>query len=202
LSKNRASLYAAQPTGEVRVFNNASTRDGSVTPDRTITPMVATPITSTFGVAVDTANNILYLGVAPSSIMVFANADTANGSLPPARTLTFSQGIGSFYLDSDRDILYVARSDGKIVVFDQAHMLAAGTSPNRTMTLSSGQLFVFVDVPVNRLYAVNGTTGFIISGANVAADPMLSATPISVSPPSPSSTPPLLSAVAAAAPRP
>jgi len=193
------TLYAVEPTGEVRVFNNASTLDGAVAPDRTITPNIGAAINSTFGVVVDAGQDMLYVGVAPSSssIVVFNNAATANATLAPDRTLNFSAAVGSFCLDQDRDILYVAQSDGRIVSFDNASALATGTpTPNRTMTLttittSSKQLFVTVDTDNNRLYAVNGTTVFIVSGASIADDAMLGATQLTVSP---AST--LLSAVA------
>src|SRR5262245_28435980 len=56
-------LYVAEQTGEVRVFSNASALDGSVTPDRTITPNIGATINSTSGVAVDIniARNKLYV---------------------------------------------------------------------------------------------------------------------------------------------
>jgi hypothetical protein len=196
------TLYAVEPTGEVRVFNNASTLDGSVAPDRTITPNIGAAINSTFGVAVDAGNKILYVGVVPSSsrVIVFDNADTANATVMPNRTVTFLAAVGSFCLDQDRDILYVAQSDGKILSFDGASTLTGTPAPKRTMTLpvptttsSSKQPFISVDVDNNRLYAVNGTTVFIVSGASVADDAMLGATQLTVSP-----TSTLFSAVAVA----
>jgi hypothetical protein len=183
-------LYAVEPSGEVRAFNNASTLNGSVTPARTIVPNIGTAIASTFGVALDSVRNLLYVGVAPSSssIVVFNNAATANGTLAPNRTLTFALAVGSFFLDDSRDILYVAQDNGQILVFDNASALATGTpTANRTLTLpvpttstASKQLFIFVDVTNNRLYAVNGTTGFIVSGASIADDGMLASTQINV----------------------
>src|SRR4029077_19400564 len=109
--------------------------------------------------------------------IVFNNADTANATLAPDRTVNFPAAVGSFCLDQDRDILYVAQSDGRILSFNGASTLTGTPTPNRTMTLpvpttttSSKQLFVTVDTDNNRLYAVNGTTAFIISGASVAND--------------------------------
>jgi len=185
------TLYAVEPTGEVRVFNNASGLDGSVTPDRTITPNIGAAINSTFGVVVDAGQNMLYAGVVTSSprIIVFNNADTANATLPADRTLTFAAAVGSFCVDQDRDILYVAQSDGRILSFNRASILSGTSPPNRTITLpvpttttSSKQLFVTVDTDNNRLYAVNGTTVFIVNGASIADDAMLGATQLTVSP--------------------
>ena len=134
------ALYVVEPSGEVHVFDNASALNGSVAPDRTITPNVGATINSTFGVAV--ARNLLYVGVAPSSssIVVFNNAETATGTLTPARTLNFALGVGSFCLDEVVDILYVALSDGVILVFDNASTLGANgipvtPVPDRIMTL-------------------------------------------------------------------
>jgi hypothetical protein len=50
-----------------------------------------------------------------------------------------------------------------------------------TVPTSSKQLFLTVDTDNNRLYAVNGTTAFIISGASVADDAMLGATQLNIS---------------------
>jgi hypothetical protein len=199
-------LYAVEPTGEVHAFNNASMLDGTVAPDRTITPNVVAPITSSFGVTVDAANNALYVGVASplSSILVFNNAATANAALTPDRTLNFALAVGSFCLDDDRDILYASMEDGVILVFDRASTLGMGAPvtpvPDRLMTLPvptttspSKQLYVSVDTVNNRLYAVNGTTVFIINGASIADDAMLGATQIALSTASS-----LLSAVAVA----
>jgi hypothetical protein len=188
------ALYAVEPSGEVHVFDNASALDGSVIPDRTIAPNVGSPVTSSFGIAVDaTEKNVLYVGVTASSsrIIAFKNADTVNTAqgvtLTPDRTLTFTSAVGSFGLDQDRDILYAAQSDGRILVLDSAST-RMDTTPNRTITLpvpvttsSSTQLRIFVDAANNRLYAVNGTTAFIVNGASIADDAMLGATQITVS---------------------
>lgn len=188
-------LYTVDPAGVVHVFDGASTRSGQTAPDRTITPdLGGSAVATTFGLAIDVGRDQLYVGVAtsPPGIVVFNNAGTANTTsapIAPDRTLSFATPVGSFFLDEDRDILYAAQSDGKIVVFDNASMLATGTPvPNRTMTLpvpattaSSQQLFIFVDTTNNRLYAVNGTTGFIVSGASIADDAMLGASQITVS---------------------
>lgn len=187
-------LYTVDSAGEVHVFDSAGTRNGQTTPDRTITPdLGGSAVASTFGLAVDVGRDLLYVGAAtPSpSIAVFNGASTINTTstpIAPNRTLSFAS-VGSFFLDEGRDILYAAQSDGKILVFDNASALTTGfPTPNRTMTLpvpastaSSQQLFISVDTTNNRLYAVNGTTGFIVSGASIADDAMLGATQITVS---------------------
>jgi len=201
-------LYTVDSAGVAHIFNAASTRSGQTVPDRTITPdLGGNAVATTFGIAVDVDRDELYVGVAtsPPRIVVFNNAGTANTTsapLAPDRTLSFATPVGSFFLDPVHDILYAAQSDGKIVVFDNASLLASGTPvPDRTMTLpvpattaSSRQLFIVVDTANNRLYAVNGTTAFIVSGASIADDAMLGATQITVSS---GAAPSLFSAVAA-----
>jgi hypothetical protein len=188
-------LYTVDPAGVVHVFDGASTRNGPTTPDRTITPdLGGSAVATTFGLAIDNGRDLLYVGVAtsPPGIVVFNNASTTNTTstpIAPNRTLSFATPVGSFCLDQERDILYVAQSDGRIVVFDNASTLATGTpTAKRTMTLpvpastaSSRQPFISVDTTNNRLYAVNGTTAFVVSGASVADDAMLGATQITVS---------------------
>jgi hypothetical protein len=188
-------LYTVDSAGEVHVFDSASTRNGQTTPDRAITPdLGGSAVASTFGLAIDVGRDLLYVGVATpsSSIVVFNNAGTANtpsAPIAPNRTLSFATPVGSFFLDEARDILYAAQSDGRILVFDNASTLATGTpTAKRIMTLpvppttaSSLQPFISVDTTNNRLYAVNGTTGFIVSGASIADDAMLAATQITVS---------------------
>src|SRR5207247_2250872 len=60
-------LYTVDPAGEVHVFNNASTRSGTTTPDRTVTPDLGTfMVVTTFGIAVDKTRDLLYVGIAPN----------------------------------------------------------------------------------------------------------------------------------------
>jgi len=159
-------LYTVDPFGEVHVFNNPTTPAGATTVVRIITPDTGTAtISTTFGLAIDVGKDMLYLGAnfsGSSNIIVFNNASTAGtgptttSPLAPNRTLTFAQGIGSFFLDTAGDRLYAAQSDGKILVFDNASTLASGPiTPNRTIDPTDGvQNFIFVDTSRNKLYAV------------------------------------------------
>jgi hypothetical protein len=196
-------LYTVDPAGEVHIFNNASSRTGQTTPERTITPNLGANTTIfTFGIAIDVSKNMLYVGVQfpTSGIIVFNNASTAattpSTSLAPDRTLNFSLGVESFFLDTAHDRLYVAQFNGPILVFDSASTLATGTTPtpNRTITLGTTTNFVFVDTTHDRLYAVNNGTGYIINNASAAdgPGPFAGDTVITVT----ASTPPLFSAVA------
>jgi hypothetical protein len=176
-------------SGVINIFNNAHTINGSTTPSRTITPdFGASSVFSTFGIAIDTTSrNMLYVGVnfnGATRIVVFNNATTADttggAALAPDRTLDFATAPGAFYLDTVHDRLYTAQFNGPILVFDIASGLMTGTvTPSRTISLlitqtsfSSSQLYIFVDTTNDRLYAVNGTDGFILNGASTANDPI------------------------------
>jgi len=81
-------LYVADLTGDVHAFNNASTRNGATTPDRTVTPdLGTTQVIFPFGIAVDKARDLLYIGIVPSGspafMIVFNGASTANTNTMP-----------------------------------------------------------------------------------------------------------------------
>jgi len=159
-------LYVADVTGDVHAFNNASTRNGATTPDRTVTPNLGTTqVLFPFGIAVDRARDLLYVGFVPSGspafMVVFNGASTANTntapnqSRMPDRTITLP-GAGSFHLDEANDRLYVSRFDGFVWVFDTASGLTGTPTQNRTINMvNTVQNFIFVDTSRNKLYGVS-----------------------------------------------
>ena len=186
-------LYSADLNAEVHVFNNASTLNGpaSKTPDRTVTPN-AGAIIGTFGVAVDTVKDKLYVGAVPNAaspfIMVYDGAAAANtntipnNSRVPDRTITIS-GAGAFYVDQAADVLYVSLFNGLVWIFNNASTLNGTlTVPDRVIDLALGQVvaqiqyYIFVDKSRDKLYAVgnevSGTASilFIIDNASTAND--------------------------------
>lgn len=182
LDVTRDVLYTLASGGEVHIFNNASARNGLTFPNRTITADLGTSTVATeYGIAIDTARDMLYVGLAlnsGTSIVVFNNAhaaDTANASpLAPDRVLSFPKPLGSFYLDIANDRLYASEFDGAILIFDNASTLATGApTPDRTITLGATQNFIFVDAAHDRLYAVGNDTaanagiGYTINQASI-----------------------------------
>ena len=161
-------LYTVDFRGEVHVFNNPTTPAGASTVVRIISPdLGATTVLTTFGLAIDVSNNMLYVGAVfsgtgSSNIIVFNDASTAGTApttttpLAPNRTLTFAQAIGSFFLDTAHDRLYAAQFDGKILVFDNVSQLISGPiTANRTIDPGDGvQNHIFVDTSRDKLYAV------------------------------------------------
>ena len=192
LNRSDGKLYSVDFAGEVHVFNSPIAQPTVVS--RLINAdLGATTITGTFGLALDTTNNMLYVGAVfsgtgSSNIIVFNNASTV-GTAPttitpvaPDRTLSFAQAVISFHLDTVNDRLYTAHHDGFVRVFDNAHTLVTGSpTPDRTIDLGGGMsidTYIFVDTTRNKLYAVasntlqaSGALG-IIDNASTANDPV------------------------------
>ena len=183
-------LYSADGNGTVRVYNNAMALSGNVNPTRMITPDLGTPASSfAFSIAVDLSRNLLYVGVRQPDgrIIVFNNQstlDTTGGpAVAPSKTLTFTGGAGSFYLDTMNNRLYVAQPSGMVLVFDSASTLVSGAqTANRSFQLGAlaSQKYIFVDVANNRLYGVGENTVFIIPNASTADGPGVTGTVLAV----------------------
>jgi len=168
-------LYAAELNGEVHVYNNASSASGLLAPSRSITPDVgSSTIVSTFGVAVDLARDMLYVGVDTGSarILVFHNQSSLNtsGGSPraPDRTILVTD-VRSLYLDAAGNRLYTAQTSGIIRIFDGASTLNGGVVANRTFTLGTSEPDIFVDTVNDRLYCVGGNLVFIVPNASTAS---------------------------------
>lgn len=181
-------LYAAEPRGDVHVYNGAATLSGSVTPNRSIKPDLGTEeVFFNFGVAVDLARDLLYVGVVPSDsrIIVYENQSSISVSpgtaVTPNRILNIAGGASSFYLDAANDRLYVAITGGPIRVYDNASGLTTGTPQHdRTFTLGDTQKYIFVDPGSNRLYGVSENLVYIIPNASTAHGPSVTGTVITV----------------------
>jgi DNA-binding beta-propeller fold protein YncE len=120
-------LYVANSSdASVLVFDNISTKNGNVAPDRTISGLV-TPT----DVSVDTTKDLLYVAD-DSDILVFDSASTATGTVTPAQDLSVTFTISAIFIDAANDRLYVAdAADNAIDVFDNASTL---TTSNVTAT--------------------------------------------------------------------
>ena len=158
-------LYVGDDVNNVKVFSPASTASSMSTP-RLVTGMT-TPI---HGVAVDAANNILYVSNENSTthqISVFDNADAVTNAAP-SRTITptvstVNQPVGGISVDATRNLLYVAPGSGNgIMVFTTASAANGAIPPAKTLTITPapGILKVVVDAVNDRLYAV-GSNGHI-----------------------------------------
>jgi hypothetical protein len=116
-------LYVANNSdSSVLVFDNISTKNGNVAPDRTISGPLVTPT----DVSIDTTKDLLYVAD-DTDILVFASASTATGNATPVQDLTVSFTIAAIFIDAAHDRLYVAdAADNAIDVFDNASTLPTG----------------------------------------------------------------------------
>jgi len=181
LDAARNILYAATnflgATQNVQVFDNASTASAA-TASRTLTFSIRT----IGDIALDATRNILYVyGTDPtgfSELLSFDNASTLSGAVTPNRVVSFPDSGGTgpigIFIDSANDRLYVPRSGGTIAVFNGASMVSGNVTttalPARNITLPVSTFsVVFVDVPADRLYAVDAGGISIIAGASTAS---------------------------------
>jgi len=139
-------------THQISVFDSADTVT-TAAPSRTITPTVSAVNQPVGGISLDAAHDLLY--VAPGSggngIMVFGTASTANGSIPPAKTLTITSapGILSVLVDSVNDRLYAVGSNGHIYLVEAVGTLTSGTATAKDASLSNGGMLTAVAVNPN-----------------------------------------------------
>jgi hypothetical protein len=168
-------LYVADTSSVIRVFDNASTTT-SATPARSITLSTGG---SVFGVAVDVSKNILYALVSQSSapnysVRVIEAANALDGSVTPTRTIELNSTITNcgLFLDAAADRLYIGTASTQVLVYESASTKSGTAStapPDRTIAFFPlGATKVAVDTANDRLYAVSGSSGFILSNASTA----------------------------------
>jgi len=134
---------------------------GTIMVDRTISG-IYTQISNNIGsLALDTANNRLYVGNG-MSILVFNNASQANGDPFVDRVITnnpASGNTGSLFLDTVNNRLYVGDDVVGVRVFDNASGITGATTSTRLINGNFGGSFqihgVAVDASKNILYVSN-----------------------------------------------
>lgn len=123
----------------VGVYDNASTIDGEITPDRTIN--VDVPNNSFFwGMSYDPSRDQLYLGNQRKGVGVYvvAEASEADGQVAPDRSIggTTNPIVGASQVDYDvaHDRLVVIDSrDDNVKVYDNASTLNGDVAPSRVI---------------------------------------------------------------------
>lgn len=104
-SSNDRLYLTDQIVPAIYVFDNASTINGNIAPDRTITGSNTT-FSDPIGLWLDSANDRLYVADAGASqVLVFDSASTINGNVAPSRTIIgsntgFSGPVG-LWLDTN-----------------------------------------------------------------------------------------------------
>ncbi len=177
-----SKLYVTNESGassSILVFNNASTANGNISPDRSITG-AATTITGPEGMWLDTGSDRLYIpNWNGNNILVFNNASTANGNIPPNRNIvgaltTFNEPTG-IWLDAASDTLYVANfGANSILVFNNASTTNGNVAPSRTISGAATTLglphSLWLDTASNTLYVANfgGNSILVFNNASTA----------------------------------
>lgn len=144
---------------------NPNPGPGVLTVDRIISGTYTSLSNNIGSLALDTANDRLYVGNG-TSILVFNGASTANGDIFPNRaiTVTGSPGIGntvSMFLDRTNDRLYVGDDVVGVRVFDSASTITSVAASTRLISGGLGTSFtirgVAVDAAKDILYVSNDT---------------------------------------------
>ncbi|MBU1237416.1 MAG: hypothetical protein KJ634_14460 [Gammaproteobacteria bacterium] len=172
-------LYAGDDLNGIWIIDNANSVNGSITPTRSITGNFTATYGGSFSINslyVDTVRDLLYVSVrifatgGGTSILVFNNARTANGSgLTPARTIHPSAYAGTIFLDAANDRLYLADPSAYTVrAFDSISTADGSVASNRTISMGISPAGLTVDIASNRLYVLNPSAVFIINNADIA----------------------------------
>lgn len=162
-------LYVANYTADsILVFNNASTANGDIAPDRTVAG-AATSLDGPAGIYVDTTRNILYIANYTGSVILsYNNAGTVSGDFGPSRTIASSTALNNpegIFVDVANNRLYVADPDSSYIsVFNNASTRWGDILPDRRIAgiPSYTPRDVFVDVANDRLYVANYDTDSIL----------------------------------------
>jgi 6-phosphogluconolactonase (cycloisomerase 2 family) len=126
-------LYVAN-NGDISIliFDNISTKNGNIAPERAIFGSLTTLVSPT-DLSLDKSRDLLYVAD-DTEVRVFSSASTANGNMPPARTLSLTFAVSAVFIDSANDRLYAADQLGNaIAVFDSASSLNGSVTANRTI---------------------------------------------------------------------
>jgi DNA-binding beta-propeller fold protein YncE len=158
-------LYVANTTANtILVFNNASTTNGDVAPNRTLAG-ATTSLNDPYGVFVDVTRDKLYvINGGADSILVFDDAVSVSGDTAPTRTIsgvsTTLNGPSGGALDVLQDRLYVANtgSDAILAFNDISATATSGNiAPDRALTATAlnQPLDLYFDLAGDRLYVAN-----------------------------------------------
>ena len=170
-------LYVANDVANsILVYDNASTINGNVAPDSTISG-AATALNGPAILWYDAASDTLYVTNYTGSILIFNSASTLTGNVAPVRTISgaatlLNQPYGTWY-DSTSDSLYVADySANSIFVFSNASTINGNVAPDRIISGAStalkGPVGIWFDSASDRLYTGNwsGNTILVFNNAS------------------------------------
>jgi 6-phosphogluconolactonase (cycloisomerase 2 family) len=154
----------------ILIFDNISTKNGNIAPNRTIVGGSTTLVTPT-DVALDRGRDMLYVADA-IDIHVFNSASTATANVAPARNITPGFAVSTIFIDAANDRLYVADQAANAVhIYDGASTLNGAASANRTVQGAATHLANPGALQVDgagRLVVSNASPASITAYANAA----------------------------------
>ncbi len=120
----------------VYIYDGVDDLDGAASADRTLSGG-DTEIENPTAIAVDTANNVLYVAdTTNQNILAFTGASTKEGDVAPTRRYPGIQHAGAMFYDSVNDRLYVSDTTAQVIkVWDGMSELDDESVASRTITL-------------------------------------------------------------------
>ncbi len=136
-------LYIADTSDlSIVIYDNISTKNGNVAPNRIIAG-AATTLVAPADVAFDRVRNELYVLDDPNILVFNAAALSTGGNVAPTRSLStaFVAGAAAIFVDVANDRLFAADLDGAIAIYDNASTLPTGAiTPSRSIAGVNTQL--------------------------------------------------------------
>jgi hypothetical protein len=139
-------LYVANAgDNKIHVFANASTRNGTIAPDRTLT---SAEFTGIFDCFVDSGDRLYVVngsggGANKNTVLVISNASTRNGAVAVDAKLIIpgALALGAIAVDKNQ-VGYVVEGGGTgaIYIYDAINTKNGTFAPDRTLTGASTQL--------------------------------------------------------------
>lgn len=167
---------------KILAYNNASTANGSLIPNRSVSITLNSGTFQIRDISVDTSRNILYVagfGGTPTyspRVLAYENALTLNGTnITASRAIAFIPNVhlGGIALDQTNNRLYVACGDKTVKVIDNVSTTDGSISPTRTIYFGSSTEYIYpdnvlIDTTNDRLYAIAANGVYILNGASTA----------------------------------
>ncbi|MCL5878765.1 MAG: Ig-like domain-containing protein [Deltaproteobacteria bacterium] len=163
LDKGSDRLYISDAgTGDILVFNNASTVNGNIAPNRTIS---SASLSLPYGIWLDASTDTLYVvDGGNNAVLAFDNVSTLNGAVSASRSIsgsntTLNSPVG-ISLDAANDDLYIVNwGNNSILVFNNASTATGNIAPSRTISGSntglSGPQGIWLDATSDQLYVAD-----------------------------------------------
>ena len=173
IDNERDEMYVANAgSSAVTVYGSASTLQGSAAPLRTLSGS-GTRLSGLSSIEIDFTNNQLYLAdPIGNQILVFENANSTNGSVPPRRIISGgnTQLAAPQYLLRDGNTLYVSCTNA-LLRFANLDTLEGNLAPTATITgqvtaLSRPQQ-LSLDLEDGTLYVADSGASAVLVFANI-----------------------------------